>query len=154
MRKILFHFLKKMPKVCRDYPNCSNVNCKFLHPISIAKVEPQLEPKEVKKQYEKPKDVPCWLYRRKNLGMNANTVRGAVFSIVKGLTTPFASSDLAISWIREYGEKDYVYQLRNMECVVFEHWVYDNVRQWHKTPFRQDETRGYKSDKNPVLRIH
>jgi hypothetical protein len=143
-----------MPKVCRDYPNCSNLNCGFLHPIVVEqdKSKQEYTPKPETK-YEIPEPVLCFLYRRKNLGVSANTVRGAVFSIVKGLTTPFKSLELAISWIREHGEKDYVYQIR-VESQAIQHWVFDDFSQWHKTQFRQDTTRGYKSDKNPNLRIH
>jgi hypothetical protein len=127
-----------------------------LHPIIVEKDEPMQESVEKEeKKYEEPESIPCWLYRRKNLGIAADTVRGAAFSIVKGLTEPFDSLDLAISWIREHGEKEFVYQLRALEnSRVIQHWVFDERRQWHKTEFRQDPTRGYKSDKKPHSRIH
>jgi hypothetical protein len=142
-----------MPKVCRDYPNCSNNKCAFLHPIIVEEQDKTILVPKPETKYEKPEPVPCCLYRRKNLGIAANTVRGAVFSIVKGLTDPFTSLELAISWIREHGEKDYVYQIR-VGLQAIQHWVFDDFRQWHKTDFRQDQQRGYKSDKNPKLRIH
>jgi hypothetical protein len=87
-----------MPKICRDYPNCSNVKCVFLHPVVVEKNELlQEDVQQEQKIYEKPESIPCWLYRRKNLGVAADTVRGAAFSIVKGLTEPFDSVELCDS---------------------------------------------------------
>ncbi len=148
--RFLFTCLGKMPKVCRDYPNCLNLKCLFLHPVIVQQDKPiQYIPKE------ELEPIPCWLFQRKNLGVAASTVRGAVFSIVKGLTEPFDAVESAISWIRENGEKEFLYQIRASEnSRVIEHWVFDETHQWHKTQFRQDQTRGYKSDKNPHLRIH
>jgi len=139
-----------MPKICKDYPNCLNTQCGFSHPVILAQ-----EKEELAHEEKLTIVIPCQIYRRKNLGIFANTVRGAVFSIVKGLTEPFESLQLAKSWICEHGDKDYVYQIRHfLNSQTLEYWVFDSAQQWHITQFRQDQTRGYRSDKHPNLRIH
>jgi len=144
-----------MPKLCRDYPNCTNDKCGFDHPIVLTKDEKMDENIKIEKPQEIKEDIPCVLFQRKNLGSQAQCVRGAAFSVVKGLTSEFPSNEVAILWIKENGDKEYLYQMRMLDPEKrWRHFVWDEYRKWHETSFRQDQNRGYRSDKNPKLRIH
>lgn len=101
------------------------------------------------------KSIKLGIISTKNLGSAANYVRAACFSKVKGQIDAFSSLEAALSYIAIKGDIDYVYDVRCQEDIdCSQLWVYDSSRNWHKTSFRQDVARGYKSDKNICLRIH
>jgi hypothetical protein len=142
----------KMPKVCREYPNCKNSGCSFLHPVILEASTIDTKAEKVKEKVKE--EVKCILFMRKNLRSSAHTVRGAAFSAVPRLVDPFDSIDLAKSWITCNGNHDYLYQIREFNTNdIVSHWTHDERYGWHLTRFRQDPNRGYKSDKNPKLRI-
>jgi hypothetical protein len=138
-----------MPKICRDHPFCHAVGCSFLHPIILElPINTEIEQKII------PEDVKCVLFMRKNLRISANIVRGAAFSAVPKLVEPFHSIELAIVWISLNGDNEYLYQIRDLSGKSISHWTHDDQHGWHLTRFIQDQNRGYKSDKNPKLRIY
>lgn len=99
------------------------------------------------------KKVQYTLLTRRNLQEYANTVRADAMSSVYGLTNPFDTEQEAISWIEEHGDKRNVYEIRDWETKSqsFSKWVFGS--RWHRTTWKQDSDRKYKSDKNPTVRL-
>lgn len=134
--------------LCRNYPNCSDTKCRFSHPI-------QLEQKTItQKEETTSQDIQCKLYCRKNLREHASTVRAAAFSVAKGQRELFLNMQAAQDWIQENGDQEFIYQIRSKSESSLETWAFDSDRSWHTIAFPQNQARGYKSDKDPSIRIH
>jgi hypothetical protein len=90
---------------------------------------------------------------RPNLGAMANLVRASAMSSVKEANTPFNTVAEAAAWIKENGDQKNVYEIRDSatQKTTYQKWVFG--KSWHTTTWEQDQNRGYKSDKNPKMRM-